>query len=92
MLILKVAKNKALHSLQTVFFLKYSLKVKVWIFFNETPILVFVEFNLFLKNHWVGGMMLDICLFGSCQCMSLMSKFWHMYVIPYSNFTVIVEP
>ena len=32
MLILKVTKNKALHSLQTVFFLKYSLKVKVWIF------------------------------------------------------------
>ena len=47
MLILKVTKNKALHSFQTVFFLKYSLKVKVWIFFNETPILVFVELAIF---------------------------------------------
>ena len=34
---------KALHSLQAVYFLKYILKVKVWIFFflNVTSILVF---------------------------------------------------
>ena len=43
MLILKVTKNKSLHSLslQTVYFLKYILKVKVWIFFSETSILLF---------------------------------------------------
>ena len=34
MLILKITKNKALHTLQTENFLKYILKVKAWIFFN----------------------------------------------------------
>ena len=43
-MILKVTKNKAWHSLQTVYFLKYILRVKVWIcFLNETSILVFAE-------------------------------------------------
>ena len=31
----------ALHSLQTLHFLKYILKVNAWIFFNKTSILVF---------------------------------------------------
>ena len=43
-------KNKALHSLQTVYFLKYILRINIgfsglsWIFIlNETSILVFAE-------------------------------------------------
>ena len=39
MVILKVIKNKALHSLQTIYFLKYILRVKAWIFLNESSIL-----------------------------------------------------
>ena len=42
MMILKVIKNKALHSLQILYFLKYIVRVKAWIFFvnflNETSI------------------------------------------------------
>ena len=41
MLILKVTKNKALHSFKAVYFLKSVLKVKVCILFNETLILFF---------------------------------------------------
>ena len=33
-----------------------------------------------------------IMLFVICQCMSRTPKFWHMYVITYSNFPVILEP
>ena len=38
MIILKVTKNKDLHSLQAVYFAKYILRVKVWIFLNETSL------------------------------------------------------
>ena len=31
-------------------------------------------------------------LFGICPCMSRTAKFWHTYVILYSDFMVIVEP
>ena len=50
MMILKVTKNKALHSLQPVYFSEYILRVKAWNFFfflNETSILVFVELAIF---------------------------------------------
>ena len=48
MMILKVTKNKALHSLQTVYFLKYILRVKAWIFLKmKTSILVFAEMAIF---------------------------------------------
>ena len=48
MMILKVTKNKALHSLQTVCFLKYILRVKAWIFLKmKTSILVFAEMAIF---------------------------------------------
>ena len=40
-------KNKALHSLQTVYFLKYILKVKAQIFFNKMSILFFAELAIF---------------------------------------------
>ena len=54
-MILKVTKNKAWHSLQTVYFLKYILRVKVWIcVLNETSILVFAELailhSIYLKT------------------------------------------
>ena len=42
-MILKKIKAKALHSLQSIYFLKYVLGVKVWIFLNESSILVFAE-------------------------------------------------
>ena len=35
--------DKTFHSLQMVYFLKYILRVKEWIFLNETSILVFAE-------------------------------------------------
>ena len=47
MMILKVTKNKALHSPQTVYFLKYILRVKAWIFFNDTSVLVFAKLAIF---------------------------------------------
>ena len=47
MVILKVIKNKALHSLQTIYFLKYIFRVKAWIFLNESSILVFAELGIF---------------------------------------------
>ena len=50
MLILKVTKNKSLHtlSLQTVYFLKYILKVKAWIFLNwNFNIIIFAELAIF---------------------------------------------
>ena len=48
---------KTLHSLQRVYFLKYILSVKVWIFLNEISILIFAESAIFhsmkscQKNH-----------------------------------------
>ena len=52
MMILKITKDKALHSLQPVYFSEYILRVKAWNFFfffflNETSILVFVELAIF---------------------------------------------
>ena len=47
MMISKVPKKKALHSLHTVYFLKYILRVKTWIFLNETSILVLSELAIF---------------------------------------------
>ena len=48
MIILKMTKNKSLHSLQTVyFFLKYVLGYKTRMFFSETSILVFAELAIF---------------------------------------------
>ena len=44
-MILKKIKTKALHSLQSIYFLKYVLGVKVWIFLNESSILVFAEIS-----------------------------------------------
>ena len=48
-MILKVFENKALHFPQTVHFLKYFLRVKLWIYFflNEASILVFTELVTF---------------------------------------------
>ena len=40
-------KNKALQSFQTVYFLKHILRVKAWIFLNETSIFVFAELAIF---------------------------------------------
>ena len=40
MLILKVTKNKAQHSLQTAYFLKHILRVKAWIFLSGTSIYI----------------------------------------------------
>ena len=42
-MVLKVTKEKALHSLQTAYIFKYLFRVKVSIFLNETSILVFAE-------------------------------------------------
>ena len=36
-----------LHSLQAIYFLKYVLSVKVWIFLNETSTSVFAELAIF---------------------------------------------
>ena len=50
-------KPKTLHSLQRVYFLKYVLTVKVWIFLNEISILIVAESAIFhsmkscQKNH-----------------------------------------
>ena len=44
--ILKVTKNKASHSLQTVCFLKYT-SCNMDLFLNETSILVFAELAIF---------------------------------------------
>ena len=53
-MILKVTQNKALHSLPTVYFLKYILRINIgflglsWIFIlNETSVLVFAELAIF---------------------------------------------
>ena len=46
-MILKMTKNDASHSLQTVYFLKYILRVKAWIFLNETSILAFAELAIY---------------------------------------------
>ena len=51
MVILKVTKNKGLHSLQRVYFLKYILRV-ILIglgreFFNETSTLAFLKLTIF---------------------------------------------
>ena len=54
MIILKVTKNKALRSLQTVCFLKNIFRIKVWwiffFFLNVTSILVFAELAIFHSN------------------------------------------
>ena len=47
MMILKVTKNKRLHSFETVYILKYFFRVKVLIFLKETSILVFVKLAIF---------------------------------------------
>ena len=47
MVMLKVTKNKALYSLPTVYCLKYILRVKAWIFANETLISSFAELSIF---------------------------------------------
>ena len=47
MMMLKVTKNKALHSLPKVYCLKYILRVKTFIFVNETLISNFAEFAIF---------------------------------------------
>ena len=52
MMILKTPKNKGLHSLQTVYFLKYFLRViflrlRHGFFLNETSILAFVKLAIF---------------------------------------------
>ena len=43
MMILKVIKSKVLHSLQTIYLLKYILGIKAWIFLDESLILNFAE-------------------------------------------------
>ena len=53
MIILKVTKNKALRSLQTVCFLKHIFRIKVWwifFFLNVISILVFAELAIFHSN------------------------------------------
>ena len=40
-------KKKALHSLQSVYFFIYVLRVNAWIFLNETSILDFAELVIF---------------------------------------------
>ena len=47
MMILKKTKNKALHSLQPAYFLKYILRFKAFFKKNETSILVFVRLAIF---------------------------------------------
>ena len=47
MTILRVTKNNTWHSFQTVYFLKHILRVKAWIFLNDTSILVFGELAIF---------------------------------------------
>ena len=107
MLILKVTLKTNLYtlSLQTIYFLKYILKVKAWIFFNWNFNIIFSKLAIFhsiqiktsLKKKLLEkslGKRFDVqyMAFGICWCMSHMPKFWHMYVIMYGDFMVIVEP
>ena len=39
--------NKAWHTLDTAYFLKYNLRVKALIFLNETSVLVFAKLAIF---------------------------------------------
>ena len=46
--------KKALYSLQTVYFLKYVLRIKVWykvFFLNGTSIFVFAELTFYLNKN-----------------------------------------
>ena len=45
--VIKIDQKKALHSLQSVYFFIYVLRVKAWIFLNETSILDFAELEIF---------------------------------------------
>ena len=47
-----IKSDKTLHSLQTVYFLKYILRVKAWwIFISETSFNVFFILRNMLKKH-----------------------------------------
>ena len=73
-------------------------------FLNDTSILVFAELEIFhcietraSLGKLLGkslGKMYDAwyMLFGICTCMSCTPKFWHMYMIAYGDFMIIVEP
>ena len=91
-MVLKKNLKKALHSHQTVYFLKYILRVKVWIFFEWNFNISFCRItNLLGKSlgKWYGACYI---LFGICPRTSRMTKVWHTYVIMYGNFRVTVEP
>ena len=45
--VIKIDQKKVLHSLQSVYFFIYVLRVKAWIFLNETSILDFAELEIF---------------------------------------------
>ena len=104
MMTLKATKNKTLHSLHKVYFLKYILRVKVYIFFNENKILVFAKSAIF-HSIQIKTSLKEIVrkittqqddayymLFGICPSMLCTPKFWHLYMIQYSNFMVTVKP
>ena len=102
MLILKVTKNKSLHSLslQTVYFFKYILKVKAWIFFIETSILFLLNYQSYLSFYSNKNELKKTVrkitrekvwrpIYGFWY---LPTKFWHTYMITYGDFRLIVEP
>ena len=94
MMTLKATKNKTLHSLHKVYFLKYILRVKVYIFFNENKILVFAKSAIFHSIQIKTSLKEIVRKITTQQVWCLLYAFWHLpkYVVYAKVLALVHDP